>query len=75
MSEPDQRRSGQRGLEFAFGLMALASLLMGLGLYLFGSRIGIEEATGRLIASAFIVAGVLDAAVLYFWERLFGRRG
>ncbi len=74
MLEPGQRRTGPRGLELAFGLMALASLLMGLGLYLFGARIGIEEATGRLIASAFIVAGVLDAVVLYFWERLFGAR-
>lgn len=74
MSEPKQRRPGQRGLEFAFGLMALASLAMGLGLYLLGDRFGIEEATGRLIATAFIVAGVLDAAVLFFWERLFSGR-
>lgn len=75
MNDPNQQQRGRRGLEFAFGLMALASLALGLGLYIFGSRFGIEEATGRLIATAFIVTGVLDAGVLYFWERLFGPRG
>ena len=67
-------RAGNRFIELAFGLLALASLSLGLALYMFGDRFGIDETTGRLVASAFIVAGVLDGAVLYFWERLFGPR-
>lgn len=70
---PTEKQSS-RNIAMAFGLLALASLSLGLGLYLFGARFGLDEATGRLIASAFIVAGVLDATVLYFWERLFGPR-
>ena len=51
--------------------MALVSLLLGFALYLFGEWLGLDETTGRLVATAFIVAGALDTAVLYFWDRLF----
>lgn len=74
MSQPPTKKSS-RSVALAFGLLALASLSLGLGLYLFGARFGLDEPTSRLVASAFIVAGVLDASVLYFWERLFGPRG
>ena len=73
-TDPLEKSGGSRRIEFAFGVLALASLLLGLALYLFGERLGLDEATGRLVATAFIIAGVLDAAVLYFWERLFGPR-
>ncbi len=74
MDHPPSEKQSSRAIMMAFGLLAMASLSLGLGLYLFGARIGLDEATGRLVASAFIVAGVLDASVLYFWERLFGPR-
>ena len=61
----------RRSIELAFGLMALVSLLLGFALYLFGEWLGLDETTGRLVATAFIVAGALDTAVLYFWDRLF----
>ena len=74
MDHPPSEKQRSRAILMAFGLLAMASLSIGLGLYLFGARFGLDEATGRLVASAFIVAGVLDASVLYFWERLFGPR-
>ena len=74
MSDQTNRVRGNRSLELGFGLLALASLALGLGLYVFGDRFGFDEATGRLIAGAFIVAGLLDIAVLCFWDRLLGRR-
>lgn len=75
MDDKPANARGNRSLELGFGLLALASLGLGLGLYVFGDRLGFDETTGRLIASAFIVAGTLDVAVLYFWERLFRPRG
>ena len=74
MDHPPTETRNARSIAHAFGLLALASLSLGLGLYLFGARFGLDEPTSRLVASAFIVAGVLDACVLYFWERLFGSR-
>ena len=73
-ANPIENTGGNRTIALAFGLLALASLLLGLALYLFGERMGLDETTCRLVASAFIIAGVLDAGVLYFWERLFGPR-
>lgn len=65
--------ANSRAIQLAFGVLALASLMLGLALYLLGGRLGLDEVTTRLIATAFIIAGVLDAGVLYFWERIFGR--
>lgn len=73
-SQPSQPPGSRLSIELAFGLMALASLLLGFAIYLFAERIGLDEVTGRLVATAFIIAGALDAAVLYVWDRLFSSR-
>lgn len=67
--------SQSRTIRLAFGVLALGSLLLGFGVYLFSPRLGLDDATTRLVATAFIIAGILDAAVLCFWERLFAGRG
>jgi hypothetical protein len=54
-----------------FAAMALLSLLGGLAFYLFAERLGVESTTARLVASAFLITAVLDALVLYAWDRLF----
>lgn len=61
----------RRIVRLAFGAMALFSVLAGLGIWQFADTIGLEEDTARLIASAFVLAGVGDVAVLHFWDRLF----
>ncbi len=63
-----------RIIRLAFGALALLSVIAGFALYLFAGRLGLSEDTARLLATAFIVAGVLDAGVLYYWDRLFGPR-
>ena len=60
-----------RGVRIAFAALALGSLLLGAAIHLFAARLGLAPDTARVIATAFIGAGILDAAVLYFWERLF----
>ncbi|MGE5512973.1 MAG: hypothetical protein ACM31O_17200 [Bacteroidota bacterium] len=54
-----------------FAAMALLSLLGGLAFYLLAERLGVESTTARLVASAFLITAVLDALVLYAWDRLF----
>lgn len=54
-----------------FAALALLSLLCGLALYLLAERLGLDESTARLIATAFLIAAVLDALVLYAWDRVF----
>ena len=66
----DRRRS-QRQVQATLGFLALGSLVFGLAIYVLAARLGIARETARLIASAFLVAAILDAVVLYLWERLF----
>lgn len=61
----------RRIVRFAFGAMALASVLIGFGVWQFADVIGLEPDTARLIAIAFLAAGIGDVAVLHFWDRLF----
>ena len=65
------RRTSGRAVKIAFGLMALVSVALGLALWQLSARIGLPDATARILATAFIVAGIADALVLYFWDRLF----
>jgi uncharacterized membrane protein len=66
-----QTAAQRRIIRFAFGAMALGSVLVGLGVWQFADMIGLEEDTARLIATAFLAAGIGDALVLHFWDRLF----
>lgn len=76
MTQDDRPPPTSQGrlVRVAFGIMALASVLLGLAVWQLAERMGLPEASARIIASAFIVAGIADALVLYFWERLFGPR-
>jgi TRAP-type C4-dicarboxylate transport system permease small subunit len=56
-----------------FGIMALASVLLGLMLYVLQDQIGIAEDTARLMSTAFIVVGIADTIVLLLWDRIFNR--
>lgn len=70
-----ERQRSQRHVQVTLGLLALGSLVFGLAVYALASRLGIGRDTARLIASAFLVAAILDALVLYLWERLFPPTG
>lgn len=56
-----------------FAVMALASVLVGLMLYVLQDQIGIAEDTARLMSTAFIVVGIADTIVLLLWDRIFNR--
>lgn len=68
--------NGRRDMvvKLAFGIGALICLLTGLVLYMFAPQLGLDPATARLVAVAFLIAGAVDYLVLHFWERLGNRR-
>lgn len=70
-----ERRRSQRVVQVTLGLLALASLASGLAIYALGARLGIPADTARVVASAFLIAAIIDALMLYGWERLFPARG
>ena len=70
----DRTAANQRIVRFALGAMALFSVIAGLAIWMFAGSIGIDEDTTRLIAIVFVIAGVGDALVLHFWDRLFKPR-
>jgi len=54
-----------------FGILALVMIILGLGVYIFSSTLGIDPQTAKLIAVAFLIAGVMDYLVLHFWDRIY----
>ena len=70
-----QTAAQRRIVRFAFGVMALASVLVGFGVWYFAAALGIQDDTARLIATAFLAAGIGDVLVLHFWDRLFKNQG
>jgi phage shock protein PspC (stress-responsive transcriptional regulator) len=74
-TEPARTTANERLAKAVFAVLALASVLAGLGIYLLQERLGIDEDTARLIATAFLVVGIGDTLLLYLWDRLFKRSG
>jgi hypothetical protein len=52
-----------------FAALALGSVLAGFAVYLLQAQLGIPPETARNVTTVFVVVGVVDALVLYFWDR------
>jgi TRAP-type C4-dicarboxylate transport system permease small subunit len=52
-----------------FAALALGSVLAGFMVYLLQDQLGIPSDTARYITTVFVVLGVVDAVVLYLWDR------
>jgi predicted alpha/beta-fold hydrolase len=71
-SSPDRAAAARtRVAKLVFMGMALGSLLLGLAMYLLADALRMPADTARLVATVFILVGIGDALVLYFWDRLF----
>lgn len=73
--DPSARGAGHAGtlVRAVFAILALISLVLGAALYLSAESLGLDESSARLIATAFVLVAILDAGVVAFWHRLFGR--
>lgn len=69
-----ERERSLRLVQVTLGVLALASLAVGLMIYALAGRIGVPEDVARIVASAFLAAAIADAMALYAWERLFRDR-
>ena len=63
-----------RTVRIAFAAVALVSVVAGLLLYLFAGSLGIDQDLAEIIAILFLLAGLGDYVVLYFWDRIFRNR-
>lgn len=70
----DPKPAGERVVRSVFAAMALLSVVGGLAIYLLQKRLGIPSDTARIVSSVFLLAGIADTLVLYFWARIFRRR-
>jgi hypothetical protein len=73
MTDRPREDPGQ-GTRTILAALAVGSMLAGLAIYLLQGPMGLPADTARLIATAFVVAGLLDALLVYFWDRIFNRR-
>jgi len=67
------KRTRMRRGKLVFGIFALIMVVLGLGIYIFSSALGIEPDTAELIAVAFLIAGGADYLILHFWDRIYDR--
>ena len=74
MTESPQGPADQ-GTKAIFAALALGSILAGLAVYLLQGPLGIPTDTAQFIAIIFVAVGIADAALLYFWDRIFRRGG
>ena len=70
----DPKPAGERVVRTVFAAMALLSVVGGLAIYLLQERLGIPSDTAGIVSSAFLLAGIADMLVLYFWARIFRQR-
>jgi hypothetical protein len=52
-----------------FAALALGSVLAGFMVYLLQGQLGIPSETARNVTTVFVVVGVVDALILYVWDR------
>jgi hypothetical protein len=52
-----------------FAALALGSVLAGFMVYLLQEQLGIPPETARNVTTVFVVVGVVDALILYVWDR------
>lgn len=67
---PEERK---RVFKLIFGSLALATVLVGLLIYLFSDALGLEAGLARMLAIGFLIIGVLDFAILRFADKIFDK--
>ena len=68
MTEHPQRQDPNT-VKALFAALALGSVLAGFAIYLLQAQLGIPPETARTVTTVFVAVGVVDALVLYLWDR------
>lgn len=66
----DARTRGRQFTAVAFGLMALASLVLAHIVMTFGGQFGLADDACRVVGWSFVGLAALDAVLLLTWENL-----
>ncbi len=70
----EEGESGTFPVRAVFAALAFGSLTTGLIIHLLQEQLGIPADTAQMIVIVFIVVGIADALLVYFWDSIFGRR-
>jgi hypothetical protein len=65
------RRDGARKVKLVYGSLALVAATLAATIGIIAERLGIAQDTRDTIALGFLIAAVLEAAGLFFWDHLF----
>ena len=68
MTEPPQPQHPNT-VKALFAALALGSVLAGFAIYLLQAQLGIPPETARNVTTVFVALGVVDAIILYLWDR------
>jgi len=66
------RRADLRTFHHIMVCLAVATVVAGGALLPFHSAVDLDAGRARMIGSAFLLAGIADTLILYFWDRIFG---
>ena len=67
------RRKDQRAFYRLMVFLAVLTVVAGGALLPFHESAGLSADQARRIGSVFILAGMADSLILYFWDRIFGK--
>lgn len=66
-----ERRRSLKIVQIIFAGLALFSLAAAIAVSMNGIEYGLPESSASTISLAFLIVGIADTALVYFWERLF----
>jgi hypothetical protein len=75
LSKTDEaRRTDLRHFRTVMIILAIGTVSAGLGLYLVHDQLRLTLDEARDVGSVFLLAGMADTLVLYYWDRIFGTK-
>jgi hypothetical protein len=70
----ESRRTDLTHFRTVMIILAVGTVCTGIALYAFHDWLRLTAAEARDVATVFILAGMADTLILYFWDRIFGKR-
>jgi hypothetical protein len=68
-----ERSRSLKSVQIIFAVLALLSIASALGVATRGVEFGLPESSVQTIATAFLIVGAVDTALMFLWERIFQR--
>ena len=68
-----ERTRSLRFVQVVFAVLALISVISAMAVAFASDDFGLPDGSAMTIATAFLVVGIMNTALMFLWERVFNR--